>query len=201
MGLLLHNDNDVSGLLARELVSLAVECILLVVGCSLIDFSLEDLLLLNHLFAIAGLALVFLVNDLTLTAAIITGSSGLTVHAGAKHLHFVDHTTSAAGSTLLNGAFLASETIALAANTFAVHGNLGGLTSVDFLEGHFEGVHDGLALLGALLLLATLASKHLGEDIVHAGSAATTAFLKAFLTILVVDVTLFLIREHFVGIL
>jgi hypothetical protein len=133
----LHNNNNISGFNSWELISFTVESVLLVVGCSLVDFSFENFLLLNYLFTIASLALVLLINDLALTAAVIAGASRLTVHAGTEHHHFVYHTTTAAGTTLLHGSILSTLAFALTADTLAVHGNLGSLACVDFLESHF----------------------------------------------------------------
>jgi len=74
MGLLLHDDYNVAWLCAWELISLSVESVLSVVRGSLVNSSLKNLLLLDDLLSIAGLALVSLVNDFSLASAIVTWS-------------------------------------------------------------------------------------------------------------------------------
>jgi len=74
MGLLLHDDYNVAWLGAWELISLSVESVLSVVRGSLVNSSLKNLLLLDDLLSIAGLALVSLVNDFSLASAIVTWS-------------------------------------------------------------------------------------------------------------------------------
>jgi hypothetical protein len=200
VGLLLHNNDDITGLGSWELVSLSVEGVGLPVRCTLVDLGIDDLLFLHDFLAIASLALILLVNDFTLSTTVITATSGLCVHAGSELLHFGYLTATSASATLLNGSFFAALTSARCANSFTVHSDLGLLTHVDFLKSHLQWVLHGLHLLGSLLLLsATLTTKHLTENVVHSTGAATAALLEAFLTILVVGVTLLFIREHFVG--
>ena len=85
--LLLNNYDYIAGLDAGVFVGLAMEDILLVVWCTLVDFSLNDLLLLHDLFAVAVLAFVLLIDDFTFTTAVIARARGLGVHAWSKHLH------------------------------------------------------------------------------------------------------------------
>lgn len=91
--LLLNNYNDITWLDAGVFVGLAMENVLLVVWCTLIDFCLDDLFLLHNLFAIAVLAFVLLINDFTFTVAVIAGARRLSVHAWSKHLHSRYHAT------------------------------------------------------------------------------------------------------------
>jgi hypothetical protein len=200
VGLLLNHDNDVSRLNTRVLISFAVELILLVVRCSLVNLGFKDFLLLDYLFAIASFALIFFINDFALSTAIVARTSRLTVHARTELNHLIDHTTTTAGSTLLHGSVLAAFTLAGTANALAVDSNFGSLASVDLLKSDLKGVHNRLALLGSLLLAASSSTKHLGKEIVHA-TTATTTFLEAFFSVFVVDITLLLVNKNFVGIL
>ena len=125
VGLLLDLNDDITGLDIREFISLAMEDVFLTVGSALIDLDLEDLLVLDHFLSIAILALVFLVDDLTLTIAIIAWASTLRVHARSQHLHNSSHTATLAGTARSNCSSFASETIALAANAITVNGNFG----------------------------------------------------------------------------
>jgi len=74
VGLFLHDNDHVTGLLAWVLVCLAVECELAIVRSALIDLSINDFLLLHHLLSLARLALVGLVDDLALAATVIAGA-------------------------------------------------------------------------------------------------------------------------------
>lgn len=131
VGLLLDLNDDITGLDIREFISLAMEDVFLTVGSALIDLDLEYLLILDDFLAIAFLALVFLVDDLTLTVAVIAWASTLRVHARSQHLHDSPHTATLAGTARSNCSSLASETIALGANAIAVNGNFGRFAIID----------------------------------------------------------------------
>jgi hypothetical protein len=202
MGLLLNNYNHVASLSSGELVSFAVESVLLPIGCSFVDFSLKDLLFLGDLLAIAGLALVLLIDDLTLSIAVITTTSRLRVHTGSKLLHFGYLTATSASATLLNGTFFTTLTSARLANSLTIDSNLGLLTHEDLFECHFQRVLHGLHLFGTGIGSSTTAhTEHLTKNIIHAATMATATFFETFLSILVIDVALLLIREHLVGLL
>jgi hypothetical protein len=200
VGLLLNNYNDVSGLNSRVLIGLAMEYVLLVVRCTLVDLSFDDLFLLYNFLAIAAFAFVLFINNFAFTTAIITRSRRLSVHAWPKHLHSGYHATTLAGSALLDSAFFTTFTFALAANSLAIDCDFGLFSTVNFFESDFERMLDGLHFFGALLLSSATHAKHLTENVIHASVTAAT-FLETFLAILIVDVPLFLIREHLVCIL
>jgi len=77
VGLFLDDNDDISGFTAGELISLTVESVLLVVGCTLVNSSLKDFLLLVNFLTIASFALVGLIDDLASSTAVITSTSGL----------------------------------------------------------------------------------------------------------------------------
>ncbi len=79
--LLLDLNDYITGLNIREFISLAMEDVFLTIGSALVDHDLKDLLILDDFLAIAILALVFLINDLALSFAIIAWASTLCVHA------------------------------------------------------------------------------------------------------------------------
>ena len=83
MGLFLHDNDDIAGLNAGCLVSLTMEGVLTVVRSTLIDHRVEDLLFFLDLFTFARCASIGLINDLTLTAAVVARALGLRVHAGS----------------------------------------------------------------------------------------------------------------------
>lgn len=83
MRLLLSHNNDITWLNAWEFVSLSVESVLVVVGRTLVDLSFENLLLFDDLFAIAGFALIFFIDDFARAAALVARALRLTVHAGS----------------------------------------------------------------------------------------------------------------------
>jgi len=124
-------NDHIAGLNIREFISFAMEDVFLTIGCTLIDLDLEYLLILDDFLAIAFLALVFLVDDLTLTVAVIAWASALCVHARSQLLHDCSHTATFAGTARSNCSSLASETIALGANAIAVNGNFGRFAIID----------------------------------------------------------------------
>ena len=77
VGLLLDYNDDIAWLLTGVLVSLAMESILAVVGCTLVNRSVNDLLLFYDFLAFAGLTFVCLVNNFTLATTIITRALAL----------------------------------------------------------------------------------------------------------------------------
>ena len=72
--LLLNDNNDVAWLNTWELICFTVEHILLVVGCTFVNLCFYYFFLLNDLFAIAGFAFVFLVNNFSFATAIVARS-------------------------------------------------------------------------------------------------------------------------------
>jgi hypothetical protein len=121
--LLLNNYNDITWLDARVFVGLAMEDVLLVVWCTLIDFRLDDLLLLHNFFAIAVLAFVLLINDFTFTIAVIAGTLGLSVHAWSKHLHSSHYAATLARAAFLDSTFFTTLAIALITDSLAIYCN------------------------------------------------------------------------------
>lgn len=200
VGLFLHDDDNVTWLGAWVLVSLAVEVVSLSVWCSLVNISINDLLLLLDLLAQAVLASVLLVDNFALTSAVITRLSRLGVVAWPELLHLGDHTSALARTASLNSAVFATLTITLCTNTLTVDCNFGFLSVVHVFKSDLEWVLEWLHLLWPGVASWTAATKHLAENVVHS-AAATAAFFQAFLTILVVDVALLCVSENFVSFL
>jgi len=73
--LLLDYNYYVSWLMPWVLVSLAMEHILLIVRCTLVDLNVNYFLVLDDFLAVAELALVFFVNDFTFATAVVAGSA------------------------------------------------------------------------------------------------------------------------------
>jgi len=71
--LLLDYNYYVSWLMPWVLVSLAMEHILLIVRCTLVDLNVNYFLVLDDFLAVAELALVFFVNDFTFATAVVAG--------------------------------------------------------------------------------------------------------------------------------
>jgi len=193
VGLFLYNNDNITGFLTWELVCLTVESELHIVGSALVDLSVENFLLLCHLFALANLALVGFVDNFTLATAVITWALRLGVHARSKLGHTGDHTLATASSALLDSAFFTSETIARCANAVSVDSNFGRLAIIDLFECAFHWVHDGLALLRSSLLPAaatTSATEH-AEQVLHTTvTVATTTFFETIFSIFVIKFAL-----------
>jgi len=71
--LLLDYNYYVSWLSPWVLVSLAMEHILLIIRCTLVDLNVNYFLVLDDFLAVAELALVFFVNDFTFATAVVAG--------------------------------------------------------------------------------------------------------------------------------
>jgi len=197
--LLLDDNDNVSWLDTWVLVCLAMEHVLLVVRCALVNLSLYDFLLLDNFLSIAGLALVFLVNHFALTATVIAGPLRLAIHPRTDHSHLHNLTTTLAGSALLDSAFFATFAFTLSANTFTIDSYFGTLAAVNFFKSHFQRVLNGLHFFRTLLSLTPSHAEHLTQDIVHAMSLASTAFLKTIDTVFVINISLFFVCEYLVG--
>lgn len=109
-----------------------MEVVLLAIRRSLINVSLKYFCLFADLLSVASLALVFFIDDLALSTAIVAMSSALCVHAWSNHLHFVNHATSFARTAFLNSTVLSTFTVALNADALTVHFNFGSLSIVNF---------------------------------------------------------------------
>ena len=81
--LFLYNNDDIASLDSGCLISLTVESVLAIVWCTLIDHRVENLLFFGHLFTFTRRTFSGLINDLTLTIAVIARALGLGVHAGS----------------------------------------------------------------------------------------------------------------------
>jgi hypothetical protein len=133
VGLLLDNDDDIAGLSTWELVGLPVEGVMLAIGRTLVNLSIDDFLFFVDLLAIANLALVLLIDDFSFSTTIVARTLGLSVHTGSELLHFGNHAATSASSALLDGAFLTAFTAAGLANTLAIDSDLSLFAHVDFL--------------------------------------------------------------------
>jgi len=152
MGLFLNNYNDIARLNTRVLISFTVEGVLLVIWCTLVDLSIDDLFLLYYFLTIAGFALILFIYNLTFATTIIARTRRLSVHAWSKLLHSCDHTTTFTCAALLNGTILAPFTGAGSTDAFAVYSNLSLFAHIDFLERHLKRVLHRLHFFGSTLL-------------------------------------------------
>jgi hypothetical protein len=106
----------ITGFDAGVLICLTVENVFLPVGRALIYLNFDDFLFLHDLFTLASLALIFLINNLTLPMALIAGFSALRVHARPKLLHDGSHTATLTHTASRHSARFTSLAIALVAN-------------------------------------------------------------------------------------
>ena len=91
--LFLHDDNNITGFNTWELISFAVEDVLLIVGRTLVNLSVKNFLLLYYFFTITHFAFVLLVYRFALSSAIVARTLRLSVHTWSKLLHTSYHTT------------------------------------------------------------------------------------------------------------
>ena len=98
MWLLIYNNDHIAWLLVRMLVRLSMENVFFSVWRSLVNDSLQNLLLLNHFLSIAVLALVGLVDLLARPSAVCAWACTLGVHAWTNHRHLSSHAATFATS-------------------------------------------------------------------------------------------------------
>ena len=177
VGLFLHNNDDIARLNAGCLISLTVECVLALVRSTLVDHRVKDLLLFLYLFAFTCCAFFSLINDLTLSTAVVTRALRLGVHAWSELCHPHNHTATTTGCALLNSAFSSSSALTNFANSLSVYGNFRGLSVENLFEGAFEWVHDRLAFLRSTrpTTASTTHAEHLLKEATttHAATAAS----------------------------
>lgn len=101
--LFLQNDNhDISSIHIRQVVGLAMQYLLVVVRCALVDRDLDFVHFLVDFLSLALLALFCLVDDFACLVALIAGYHLLSNHARANLSHHHLHAASLAGRAFLN---------------------------------------------------------------------------------------------------
>lgn len=139
--LLLDDDDNISGCYTGCLVTLAMELNGLTALHALVDVYLEHLLLAGDFLSVTRLALVFVVDDLACTRALIAGLLHLLDHRA--HLAQGDaHATTGASGTRLDGALLAALSVAFRADDVASECELGGFALVKIFECDVYTVHE-----------------------------------------------------------
>lgn len=204
VGLLVDDNDNIAWNGVGCLIGLFLECDLLAILHSLVDADLEDLALLVDLLAVALLAAVLGVDDLTLTLALGAGLLHLLNH-GAELAEDDLDTLTIASATCLDSTFLATATLALFAENVLLEGKLGDLADVELLERYLDTVYKILALAGAAGTSASTteestasATEELREEILGVHAATHSLLVKTLLAESVIEITLFGIREDFV---
>jgi hypothetical protein len=180
MRLLLYNDDHISWFGTWCLITLAGEGNSLAVLHALVYVNLQVFLLRDCLLSLASAAPIASVDDFSGPRAFVTGGLHLLNHW--THLTQSDaNTTSVAGMTGLDGAFLAALSFALGADNVASEGELGDLSLIKVLEGDVDSMYKVFSSSGALAASSTwattatketssAAAKELAEQILETGS-------------------------------
>jgi hypothetical protein len=209
VGLLLDLKHDIAGRNTRHLVTLAAELNLVAITHTFVDVNVENLALDNGLLAVTLLAAILITDNLTLTVTVRADSLEALDHR--THLaHHSLHTATVAARALLDSSFLTAAAITATADNGLLECQLGDLALIDILEVNLVHVVDCPGLLGALFTHATAehaaegtaaaAAEELREQVLSVHAAATAAMLQAFLTELVIQLTLLRIGENLVGV-
>lgn len=199
VGLLLDLKDDVAGLDAGGLVTLALELDASAAADALVDMDVEDLAVDNGLLAVALLAPILVLDDLALSVAV--GADGLEALDHGAHLaHHGLHALAVTARALLDRALLAADAGALGADDGPLESQLRDLPAVDVLEGDPVRVVDGAGLGRAAVVHttkhaahaaeATTTAEELREQVLGGHAAATSTSFQAGLTILVVYLAL-----------
>ena len=207
--LLLNDNDDVARDSIGRLVGLAVESDGLAVLHALVDVDLEHLALVVDLLAVACLALVLCVDDLSLALAVRARLLHLLNHR--THLaHYEADALAIAPAARPHGAFLPSFPVAFGAHDVLLQGELARLALEQVCERHGQLVHEVLALARPLgpsppaaatteEAAAASAAKELREEVlrIHAHPAAhPTRTLETFLAELVIPRAHLRVGQH-----
>jgi hypothetical protein len=207
--LLLDLEDNITRHNTGHLVTLAAELDLVAVAHTLVDVNVQHLALHDGLLTVALLATVLVADDLALTVTV--GADGLEALDHGTHLaHHGLHTATVAACALLDGALLTSAAITAGTDDGLLERQFRHLAAVNVLQVDLVHMVDGTGLLRASIAHATTehaaeaaaaAAEELREEVlgVHATSTAGAA-LQTLLAILVVDATLLVIGQDFVGV-
>jgi hypothetical protein len=176
--------------------------LLLVIWRTFVNLSLNNFLLFNYFLTLKILTLVLIINHFAFAMAVITWTSRLSVNAWSKLLHVSNLAPTLAGRALLYSALFTTFSATRLAKTLTIYSNFNIFTEHDFFKHYFEWMLHGLHLLRATLLSSTAThSEETSKDVVHPVCNVFSAVFKTYLTILVKNITFFLISQDFVGIL
>lgn len=207
--LLFDFKDDVASVNAGGTVTLAFE---FDAGAALhtsVDVDVENLSVDNCFLAVALLATIFVLDNLSFTVAV--GASSLEALDHGAHLsHHGLHTVTIAACAALDGALLSSTTLTLGADDGSLKRQLGNLSSIDVFQGNLVCVVNSASLRRTAGLTATAehaseaaeatAAKELGEQIFGGHATTTAAALETRLACLVIDISLLRVGQHFVGV-
>lgn len=206
--LLLNFENNIAGLYARRLVTLAAELDLGAATNTSVDMDVEDLAIDDGLLASALLAAILVLDLLTL--AVTVGADSLeTLNHGTHLAHHGLHTVAITSSASLDGALLTTKTLALGADDGALQSQLGDLAAVDVLQGDLVSVVNGAGLGRATVHTAAEHASHaseattaeeLSEQVLGSHATSTGTTFEAGFTILIVNLSLLGVGEDFVGV-
>merc|ERR1719328_504563 len=197
VSLLVEDDDDVSRLEARLLVSLPREGHLLPILHPLVHGHLQDLSLAVHFAPVALLAPELGINSYPLSVALPAHRLDLLHHSRTQLLDSHLHACSPAVGTLLYSARLATDPLTAIADNVLLESQLAHSAVVHVLQGHGELVHQVLRPAGTSLPAA--AEEHV-EDVhgVHAAASTRPSLLDALLARLVVELPLLRVGQHLV---
>lgn len=204
MRLLVDDNDNVAWNGVGCLVGLFLECDLRAIIHTFVDADFEDLALMVDLLAVALLAAILGVDDLTLTLTFGTGLLHLLNHGTELTKDDLD-TLTIASATCLDGTLLSSMAIALLAENLLLKSKLGELADVELLERDLDTVDEILALARAAWSsastaeeAATSATEELGEEILGVHAAAHSSTFETLLAETVIEIALVCVGENFV---
>lgn len=154
--LLLDLENDITGLDAGRLVTLAGIGDLLAALHAAVDVHVQDLPLDDSLLPLADLAAILILNNLAFAVAV--GADSLESLNHRSHLaHHRLHAVAVAASALPDGTLLSTQSFTGLADNGPLKRQLRRLAAVDVLERNLVGVVDCSRLRGSALAGATAA--------------------------------------------
>lgn len=195
------DDDDIARLDLGDAVALPVELELLATGGTLVDFDLDDFVVLLDLLALAVLAPFCNIDVFSLPAAIIAGTCGLRVHSWAHLSEHGPHAAALTGCALLDGRGIASsDSIAVRTDALPVDLDFDGGSVVDVGQGDWNFLYNWLYTHFLSLLWPSASSHEHVEDVVHAsGASPASSVLESLQPVLVVGLPLLLVGEDVVG--
>lgn len=210
VGLLLNFEDNVTGHDAGGLITLTTELDTSAALDTTVDVDVQYLSVDNRLLSVAPLAAILVLDKLALTVTV--GASSLeTLNHGTHLAHHRLHTVTITTRAALDGALLASTTLALGADDGALERKLGDLAAVDILQRDLVGVVDS-ARLGRATARGAAAAEHaseaaqaaatkeLSKQVLGSHATAASSTVQTSLSHLVIGASLLGVAEDFVGV-
>jgi len=187
---LLDDDNNIANISVRNKVTFSVNNLFAAIWRSFVNAELKFLILLFDFLAFTVFALLALVNDFSLSIALVARSSLLSVHARSKLHHSDDDSLSFALGTLLDCfSVCTTDSITFGTCSDSVDIEFYVFTVVEISKSTCHLFNDWFHLHFLGFSRSSSSTKHASKHFFKA--AATASFSKSFFSVSVIEFPLF----------